>query len=90
MTVKTIADIVPNGAAIALGATGSKAVWVLLTATGNTCRVGDATVATQGAKLPTGVPVLLPRCSFDQGGYDLGEIKVYATGSDSISVTIGV
>ncbi len=92
MTVQSIADITPNGAAVALG-TG-RAVWIILSAkTGNGAdiRVGDNHIgAAQGARIPAGTSLLLPRCDFDQGNYDLSQVEVYgAAGTDSVSVTFG-
>ena len=92
MTPQTVADITPNGAAVAIGATGIRATVIQLTATGTTCRWGDSNVgAARGQKLPAGVPVTLPRAEFAQGYYDLGKVYVYAgSGSDSVSVSYSV
>jgi hypothetical protein len=91
MTIISIADITPGGTATPLAANNINAVWVQLVATGTSARVGDANVGSgRGIKLPAGVPVILPRCSFTQGGYNLASINVYATGGDSISVIAGV
>ncbi len=90
MTIQTIADITPNGSAVPLAAAG-QAVWILVTATGNSIRIGDANVgASRGVKIPAGVPTLIPRCAFTQGGYDLAAVHLYgAAGADSVSVTFG-
>jgi hypothetical protein len=88
MTPQTVSDITPAGSATpVLAAPGTRAYHIQFTATGSTCRVGGAGVnATTGAKLPTGVPVVW-RCNYEDGGWDLNEINVYASGSDSISVS---
>jgi hypothetical protein len=91
MTPQTIADITPNGSATAIGAAGIKATWIIFVASGTTIRVGDSNVgAARGSNIPTGVPVLWPRCDFNQGRYDLGSVYVYGgSGSDKVSITYG-
>jgi len=91
MALQTKADITPNGTATALGAAGTMAIWVKLTATGTSCRVGDSNVsATRGVKLQNLVTTDLPRLDAYQGHYDLGQIYVFAaSGSDAVSVTYG-
>lgn len=96
MQVHTIVDITPGGAATALSAVkGTLATWVALSAAkGNAgaIRFGDSNVsATRGAALAAGAtaPFLLPRCDFNQGQYDLSQIYVFGTSTDSVSVTYG-
>ena len=92
MVLGTIADITPNGAAVALSATeGALATWIKLTATGATIRVGDANVgAARGVLLASGVPFELPRGDFDQQPYPLTGVYVYGTGTDKVSITYGI
>jgi hypothetical protein len=91
MTPQTIADITPNGSKTAIGPAGTKAVWIQFVANGTSIRIGDSNVgAARGENIPTGVPLLWPRCEFAQGGYDLGHVYVYgASGSDKVSITYG-
>lgn len=91
MTIGTIADITPNGTATKVSATSIIAHWIQFTATGTSIRVGDANVGSgRGAGLITLVPAFWPRCSFDQGGYDLSTVYVYGgSGSDKVSITYG-
>ena len=92
MVLGTIADITPNGAAVALSATeGALATWIKLTASGSTIRVGDANVGTgRGLVCPSGVETYLPPVAFDQGMYDLTAVYIYGTGADKVSVTYGI
>lgn len=89
MTLGHVPDITPAGSAVPILPTpGTRAVWVVLFAHGGTCRFGDASInSTGGAALTMGTPFTLPRSEFMQGGYDLNELYVYASGADSISVT---
>lgn len=90
MQIYTIADITPNSVATPLSATTKLAVWVQLSATGAAIRYGDSNVGSaRGAKIPTGTVVTLPRCDFNQGGYDLTKIYVYGTGADAVSISYG-
>lgn len=95
MVLETIADITPGGTATALlDPTSSEeinATWIKLVATGTTCRFGDSSVASgRGALLPAGVPVTIERGDFDQQGYNLKKVFVFASGGDKVSITYGV
>lgn len=96
MVTGSATDIVPNGTPVPVQASaGIKATVVFLSAkTGNGAdiRFGDANVsATRGARIPAGQTIVLPRVSFDQGGYDLSNLYVFgAGGSDSVSVSWAV
>lgn len=88
MVIATISDITPNSAKTQLSSTSIIAHWILFQAVGTTIRVGDTNTGSgRGALLQNGVEALFPRCSFDQGGYDLSTIYVYGTGSDHVSIT---
>ena len=91
MQLYTIADITPGGFATPLSATSVKAVWINLFASGTTIRVGDSSVsATRGVPVSTtGSPTQIPRCDFNQGGYDLSKVYVFGTGGDKVSITYG-
>lgn len=92
MTLATIADITPNGTATALTATaGLGAIWVAITASGTSIRVGDSNVGSgRGVAVATGTTLILPRCSTDQRAYDLSKIYVFgASGADKVSITYG-
>ena len=89
MNIGTVADITPNSVAVQVLPAGVKASWITLTASGTSIRVGDANVgAARGAVLASGVPYTVPRIAFNQGSY-AGELKVYGTGSDKVSITYG-
>lgn len=95
MQVYTIADITPNGTAVALAGSGStaQATWINATATGTSIRFGDANVgAARGQLLATGVPTLVAvRGDGAQRPYLLAECYVYGgSGSDKVSITYGV
>lgn len=91
MTIETIPDITPAGAATPLSATGIKATWVKFVASGSSIRVGDANVgASRGLNIPTGVLVNFDRLDVHQGFYDLSRLYVYGTGTDKVSITYGV
>ncbi len=90
----TIADITPGGTPTPLIASGGDdivATWVKVTATGSTCRIGDANVGSaRGSLLEAGVPYTLERGDFDQQGYPLKQVYVYASGGDKVSITYAV
>lgn len=91
MNVQTIADITPNGSAVAIAAVPVEALWILICATGTSIRVGDSNVGTaRGAKVANATSLLLPRTNTEQGRYDLSQVYVYgAAGSDSASIVYG-
>ena len=92
MTVQTIPDITPNGAATPLSATSLLAAWVNAAASGTSIRFGDSHVGSaRGVPLPTNVVVAVAvRCDFDQQPYDLSQLYVYgASGTDKVSITYG-
>lgn len=87
MNIQTVPDITPNSSAVQVLPANIKASWVTLTASGTSIRFGDVNVgAARGAALQTGVPYTLPRIAFNQGFYS-GELHVYGTGADKVSVT---
>ena len=94
MTLQTIPDITPNGAAIQLSTVVSaRATWIKATAIGTTIRYGDLNVGSaRGALLQTGVLTdIVPRDSFSQSPVDLAAVYVYgAAGADKVSITYGV
>lgn len=97
MTVKTLADITPNGVATPLVAASPNipvpARWIQLSTTGTTCRYGDSNVgASRGAKISATAPAQIGfGFQEGQGPYDLTQIYVFAAvGSDSVSITFGV
>jgi hypothetical protein len=96
MTVKTVADVVPNGAATPLVPnsphTVTEARWVQISANGTTIRYGDSNVsASRGARIANGTQAQVGfGFQEGQGPYDLSQIYVFATGSDSVSITFGV
>ena len=93
MTIKTIADITPGGAAVALSNDpNEKAVFIDMAASGSTVRTGDINVgAGRGVLLQAGVLCTpYPRQSNDQQPYPLSAVYVYATGGDKVSITYGV
>jgi hypothetical protein len=93
MTIQTIADITPNGAAVPLSTNPDLfATWITLTATGSSIRYGDVNVgAARGALLQTGVPYTIPAPgTHDQARLYLKSVLVYgAGGSDKVSITYG-
>ncbi len=96
MTLGTITDITPNGVATPLIPNSphiiKEARWVQISATGTSIRYGDANVsATRGAKIANGMQAQVGfGFQEGQGPCDVSEIYVFATGSDSVSVTFGV
>jgi hypothetical protein len=92
MTPQAISDITPDGTAtpvLAPSGDGVRAYHIQFTASsGSTsCRVGGEGVnATSGARLPAGQPVIW-RCNYEDGGWDLSQVYVYASGSESISIS---
>ena len=92
MQIGTIADITPNGAAVALSATHQRAIFVDMVASGTSIRTGDSNVGSaRGVALPTGAfTTPYPRQDNEQQPYDLSTIYVYgASGSDKVSITYG-
>ena len=98
MQVYTLPDITPNGAVVNLGTAATsagtpvRAVWVNMTASGTSIRVGDASIgAARGQALPTGLPFLVaPVGESIQEPYDLAKMNIYAgSGSDKVSITYG-
>ena len=90
MRIVSLPDVTPNGTAVALAAVGIKAVWVAVSCSGTTGRIGDSGAgASEGLVLAQNAKVELPRCDFAQGQYDLGEVFVYATGADKVSILYG-
>ena len=93
MTVRTIADITPNGAAVPLSTDlNARAIYIVMTATGSTIRTGDSNVGSgRGALLPTGVLTTpYPRQDNEQQPYQLAHVYVYgASGADKVSITYG-
>ena len=94
MTLMTIADITPNGAAVQLSTVlSARATWIKATAIGTSIRYGDANVGpARGALLQTGVPTnTVPRDDFSQSPVDLASVWFYgAGGGDKVSITYGV
>lgn len=96
MTVKSLPDITPNGAATPLSATPVAARWIQVGCSGASGRAGDASVgAARGSIIPnqssaTQLPLQIGYTIQEgQGTYDLSQVFVFATGSDKISVTFG-
>lgn len=97
MIVKTLPDITPNGVATPISPLLSPSLrvdarWVQLSANGTTIRYGDANVsAVRGARISNGTQAQIGfGFQEGQGVYDLTAIYVFATGSDSVSITFAV
>jgi len=96
MQTYTLPDITPAGTKVALasvvtGTLPTRAVWINMTASGTTVRVGDVNVSsTRGQSLPTGIPFNThPRGDNPQQPYDLATVYVIASSSDKVSITYG-
>jgi hypothetical protein len=93
----TLPDITPAGSKVELGTAATaagapiRAVWINMTASGTTIRVGDTNVSgTRGQALPTGLPFNThPRGANDQTPYDLSNVFVFGSSSDKVSITYG-
>lgn len=92
MTIRTITDIVPNGAAVPLSADkNAQATFVVLKASAAGVRVGDANVGSgRGIVLPDDDVFEFYPVNFDQGRYQLSQIFVWcAAGATAVSVILG-
>lgn len=96
MTVKTLPDVTPNGSPTPLSLTSPSTIvsarWVQISANGTTIRYGDSSVsAIRGARIANGTQAQVGfGFQEGQGPYDLSQIYVFGTGSDSVSITFGV
>jgi hypothetical protein len=97
MQTYTLPDIEPAGSAASLGAAATsagaptRAVWINMTASGTSIRVGDANVSSaRGQALPTSLPFNThPRGDNPQQPYDLAHVYVYGSSTDKVSITYG-
>jgi hypothetical protein len=89
MQPQTIADIAGDNAKHALGASGTMASLILLTAVGGPARYGDTNVGSaRGVELPSGVQVTIPQNTTDRvDRYDLGQIYVYVPSGTTLTGT---